>query len=192
MLFLAIRFGMVASIALAVQAGAMAEDAAKAEDGSATALSADFWSDFKTYRDGAGFSALNKAAGSAGQVKAAITQGQKAHVQSIATVAVDRPADVANLLTSFAASPASAENPEAVATVLAMRTTARDREAAAPLVAPAARAQVAAFTANLTTGIAGLPGIYLGHAASVTGGRRAAAPAGYAAVPGGSMGCAAR
>jgi hypothetical protein len=70
-----------------------------------------------------------------------------------------------------------------------MRTTAKAREAAAPLVAQNAKARVAAMTANLSTGIAGLPGIYLGDNAQANGGRRAATPSGYAPVAGTSAGC---
>jgi hypothetical protein len=47
------------------------------------------------------------------------------------------------------------------------------------------------MTANLSSGIAGLPGIYLSDQ-PIEGGARGEAPDGYTAVSGGSMGCPGR
>jgi hypothetical protein len=170
--------------------------AAAAALGSATAEPLDnfsrslpFWSEHKAVNNSHDFIVLKKAMGSADRVSAAIAEGQKVRSQSIANVAVDRPADVAKLLTSIAASSSGTANQTAVATVLAMRTTAKARESAAPLIAPAAKAQVAAMTANLSTGIAGLPGLYLGDNAQANGGARPATPTAYSRVDGGSAGC---
>jgi hypothetical protein len=72
-----------------------------------------------------------------------------------------------------------------------MTTPPQTLEQAAPLVAPEAQAAAETFRANLSTGIPGLPGIYLGDSpAGFT--VRAEAPSGYAPVAGGSMGCPAR
>lgn len=190
----ATRFVIAVGIATAaVHNSAPAEPSAKPKaGGDASALNSVFWSEYKAVNDSADFTALKKAAGSTDKVNAAIAEGRKTSSQSIVNVAVDRPAEVAKLLTSFAASPTGSTNQTAVATVLAMRTTAKTRAAAAPLVAPAAKAQVMAMTSNLSTGIAGLPGIYLGDNAQANGGARATTPTGYSRVAGGSMGCRVR
>ena len=187
----ATRFVMAIGITTAAAlSGATAQPSAKPEAGGDLAtLNSVFWSEYKAVNDSADFTALKKAAGSTNKVNAAIAEGRKTSSQSIVNVAVDQPAEVAKLLTGIAASPTGSANQTAVATVLAMRTTAKARAAAAPLVAPAAKAQVAAMTTNLSTGIAGLPGIYLGDNAAANGGARAATPTGYSRVAGGSMGC---
>ena len=187
----ATRFVMAIGITTAAAlSGATAQPSAKPEaGGDLAALNSVFWSEYKAVNDSADFTALKKAAGSTNKVNAAIAEGRKTSSQSIVNVAVDQPAEVAKLLTGIAASPTGSANQTAVATVLAMRTTAKARAAAAPLVAPAAKAQVAAMTTNLSTGIAGLPGIYLGDNAAANGGARAAIPTGYSRVAGGSMGC---
>lgn len=190
----AIRLVMAAGFtAAAALCSAVAEPSDKPEaGGNAATLSAGFWSEYKAVNASADFTALKKAAGSTDKVNAAIAEGRKTRSQSIVNVAVDRPAEVAKLLTGIAASPTGTANQTAVATVLAMRTTAKARAAAAPLVAPAAKAQVVAMTANLSTGISGLPGIYLGDNAQVKGGTRTPTPAGYTRVAGGSAGCRVR
>jgi hypothetical protein len=184
MSFSATRFVMVVGIAAAASlCSAMAEPL----DNSTRSMG--FWSEFKAVNNSNDFITLKKAVGSTDKVKAAIVEGQKIRSQSIANMAVDRPVDVAQLLTSISASSSGTANQTAVATVLAMRTTAKAREAAAPLIAPSAKAQVATMTANLSTGIAGLPGIYLGDNAQANSGGRSATPTGYPLVAGGSMGC---
>lgn len=190
----ATRFVMAIGITTAATlSSATAEPSAKPDaGGGVSSLNSVFWSEYKAVNDSADFTALKKAAGPTDKVNAAIAEGRKTSRQSIVNVAVDRPAEVAKLLTSIAVSPTGSANQTAVATVLAMRTTAKARAAAAPLVAPAAKAQVVAMTTNLSTGIAGLPGIYLGDNAQANGGTRAATPAGYARVAGGSLGCRVR
>jgi hypothetical protein len=187
----ATRFVMAIGITTAAAlSSATAEPSARPEaGGNVSALNSVFWSEYKAVNDSADFTALKKAAGPTDKVNAAIAEGRKTSRQSIVNVAVDRPAEVAKLLTGIAASPTGSANQTAVATVLAMRTTAKARAAAAPFVAPAAKAQVVAMTANLSTGITGLPGIYLGDNAAANGGTRAATPTGYSRVAGGSMGC---
>jgi hypothetical protein len=186
MFSLAARFVVTVSLATAALFGSAA---AQPAGNDLSKLSSVFWSEHKAVKGSTEFAELKKIVGSADNINAAIAEGKKAGAQSIANVAVDRPADVAKLLTGIATSSSGAANPTAIATVLAMRTTAKAREAAAPLVAQNAKARVAAMTANLSTGIAGLPGIYLGDNAQANGGRRAATPSGYAPVAGTSAGC---
>jgi len=187
---------LIVAIGLATAAALSSATAGPADKpaagGDASTLSAGFWSDYKAVKDSDDFTALKKATGSTDKVNAAIAEGKKTRSQSIVNVAVDRPAEVAKLLTGIATSSTGVANQAAVATMLAMRTTAKARAAAAPLIAPAAKARVVAMTANLSTGIAGLPGIYLGDNAQVKGGTRTPTPAGYARVAGGSMGCRVR
>jgi hypothetical protein len=186
MFLIAIRFVVTVSIAAAAVLGSAA---AQPAGNDLSKLSSNFWSEHKAVKGSAEFTELKKIVGSTDSINAAIAEGKKAGTQSIVNVAVDRPGDVAKLLTGIATSSSGAANPTAIATVLAMRTTAKARAAAAPLVAQNAKAQVAAMTANLSTGIAGLPGIYLGDNAQANGGRRAPTPAGYAPVAGTSSGC---
>lgn len=187
----ATRFVMAIGIATAaVLSSATAEPSDKPEGGGdAATLNSGFWSEIKAVKENADFTALRQVAGPTDKINAAIAEGKKTRTQSIVNVAVDRPQDVAKLLTSIAASPSGTAYQAAVKTVLTMRTTAKTRAAAAPLIAPKEKAQVAAMTANLSSGIQGLPGIYLGDNAAAKGGTRAATPTGYSRVAGGSMGC---
>ncbi len=182
-------------IAVLFIAAAMALSNATAEQlnqaqggGNSSTRSLEFWTESRVISNSDDFIALKKAVGSADRVNAAVAEGKKIRHQSIANMAIDRPAEVANLMTSIAGSSSGTANQSAIATVLMMRTTAKAREAAAPLVAPAVKTQLAAITANLSTGIAGLPGIYLGDNAQANG-ARAGIPTGYSLVAGSSIGC---
>ena len=182
-----VAVGLIAAAAMC--GGALAESSAKPEGGGdPSTLSSDFWADWKAFKASDGFSALNQASGCTDKVNAAVTEGTKTSSQGIVNIAVDKPEDVAKLMSGVAATPSGEQNQAAVATVLTMRTTAQAREAAEPFVAPEAKAQVQTMTANLSNGIQGLPGIYLGDNAAVNG-TRPTAPDGYAPVAGASMGC---
>jgi hypothetical protein len=183
----AIRFFLTIGIATAAAlnaATAQPSDKPQAASGAA-ALSAGFWTEYKAPKNSENIAALQKTMGSTENVNAAIAEGRKAGGQGIANVAVDRPADVAKMLDGIAAAPGGAANQAALETVLKMRTTAKARAAAVPLVSPAAKTQAVAMTANLSKGIPGLPGIYLGDNTQA----RPVVPQGYARVAGGSMGC---
>jgi hypothetical protein len=105
-------------------------------------------------------------------------------------IAITRPAEAAQFMSESVASSEDPVSNAALATVINMRISPDVQQAAAPLVAPEAKARVEEFRANLSTGIPGLPGIYLGE--HDDGGGRPGLPEGYTPVAGGSMGCPSR
>mgnify|MGYP003346009016 CR=1 FL=1 len=124
-----IRFIVTAGIATAAALnGATAQPSDKTKGASdATALSSGFWTEFKDAKNRDDVAALQKVMGTTDNVNAAIAEGRRARGQSIAKIAVDRPADVAKMLDVIAASPGGATNKTALETVLKMRTTAKAR-----------------------------------------------------------------
>jgi hypothetical protein len=155
-----------------------------------TTLSKDFWAGWKETKESEEYTALAKSIGGAESAAAAIEEGKKAKSQAIANVALTKPEETAKFLTGVSA--AKSENAEtvgALATVVQMRTNEAARASAAPLVEPQAAARVEEWRADLSTGIPGLPGIYLGANAEAN---RPAVPTGYTAVSGGSVGCPSR
>lgn len=167
-------------------------------------MSDGFWGDWKATQKSASFTALKAAMPSAAATAPATpatsvtppgTQPAPAK-QKIIDVAVTKPEAAAKLLTAASAAATDRETAKAMATIFTMTTTPKTLEAAAPLVAPAQQQQAQEMTANLSTGIAGLPGVYLSDAPIESsggggggGGGRAEAPSGYTSVSGGSMGC---
>ena len=151
-------------------------------------LSAGFWTDWKAKEASAGFVALKKSVWRDEPAKsdpvAPVVQTQR-----IVDVAISDPAKVAQVLTTAADSANDASDQQALASVVNMIASPKTQEEAAPMVAPEMQAQVQEFRANLSSGIPGLPGIYLGDNAES---ERGAAPAGYAPVAGGSAGCPSR
>lgn len=155
-----------------------------------------FWNEWKTTQASENFTTLKAAVASAHAPPAAAAPPASnappsPAKQKIIDVAVTKPEDAAKLLAAAPAASADQASTNALTTVLTMVTSPKTLEAAAPLVAPEAQAEAQAMTANLSTGIAGLPGIYLSDTPSVSS-ARAEAPAGYAPVSGGSMGCPAQ
>ncbi len=189
---------------------------AKPVAGDPSILSSDFWGDWNKTKTSENFSALTKAVGCAHKSNTPKAGGS----QKIVDLAINRPEDAAKFLGDATAASNDAVSANALATVVNMVTSPKTREEAAPLVAPEAKARVEAMTANLSTGIQGLPGIYLGDVpqpkyeagtqagegsggantgggveasgGSAGAGERASVPAGYAPVVGGSMGCPVR
>lgn len=168
-------------------------------------MSAAFWSDWRKPENQAQVQVLVAAARGREAVASAIA-AQPNTRQRVADMALTDPRAAAALM---AAQPA-AKTPEAaraLATVVAMRTTAETRRAALAAAPAERRAEMARFTANLSQGIPGLPGIYLGdqpaqgHSAAGAGnanrgsapggaGSRPAMPQGLEPVAGGAIGCA--
>ena len=152
-----------------------------------TALSSGFWADWNKTKSSANFAALTTAVGCGCGPAADGAQNQgKATVD----IAITRPAEAAQFMSESVASSEDPISDAALATVINMRISPDVQQAAAPLVAPEAKARVEEFRANLSTGIPGLPGIYLGDHAD--GGGRPSMPEGYTPVAGGSMGCPSR
>lgn len=161
-----------------------------------------FWGDWKTTQQSQSFTALMTAVAGAQAMRANLTTGipglpgvhlngqPQKPTQLIVDVAVTKPEAAAKLLSAASSASSDQAGTAALATVVTMTASPKTLEAAAPLVAPDAQA----MTANLSTGIPGLPGIYLSDQPIESGGGgggggRAEAPAGYAPVSGGSMGC---
>lgn len=163
------------------------------------ALSTNFWSDWNEAKSSEGVKSLTAAVGCADKTRAAAAAAAKDGKQGIVDVAITRPEEAAKFLSEVTTSSNDTVSDAALATVINMRTSPEVRDAAAPLVAPEAQARVEEFRADLSTGIPGLPGIYLGDTAGANGGGggggsggRAAMPTGYTPVSGGSTACPSR
>ncbi len=161
-------------------------------------MSDSFWGDWKATQASANYTALKAAVeGAAAPAAAAPTAATPAAgapapaKQKIVDVAVTKLASAAKLLTAASTASSDQASTNALATVITMVASPKTLQEAAPLVAPEAQPQAQAMTANLSSGIAGLPGIYLSDQ-PIEGGARGEAPAGYTAVSGGSMGCPGR
>ncbi len=156
-----------------------------------------FWGDWKTTQASANFTALKAAVDGAAAPAAAAPAAATPAVgtpapakQKIVDVAVTKPEAAAKLLTAASTASSDRASTAALATVITMVASPKTLQEAAPLVAPEAQAQAQAMTANLSTGIAGLPGVYLSDQPIESA--RAEAPSGYTPVSGGSMGCPGR
>ncbi|MEQ1754031.1 MAG: hypothetical protein ABL973_07845 [Micropepsaceae bacterium] len=167
---------------------------AKPPVGDPSTLSGEFWGDWKKTRDSKEFAALQEAVGTSERTTTAITAPKTDNNQRIVNLAIDKPAVAAKVMSDATAASNDAASRQALATVMNMVASPSTIEQAAPLVAPEAQARVTEMRADLSTGIPGLPGIYLGevdHSANEAG-ERPAAPAGYEPVAGRSMGCPVR
>ncbi|NOT41209.1 MAG: hypothetical protein HOP13_12020 [Alphaproteobacteria bacterium] len=163
---------------------------AKPAPGDPAALSGAFWGDWNKTKGSEDFAALKTKVGCADKTKATAAAA-KPGKQQIVDLAVARPEEAAKLLAGASAAAATdAANANALATVVNMVTTQKTRDAAVAEVAPEDKARVETMNANLSTGIDGLPGIYLGDVEQSA--PRASAPTGYTPVSGGSFGCPAR
>jgi len=156
------------------------------------ALSADFWGDLNKIKASPEFAALSDAVGCADKTRAKTADAAKSNKQGIVDIAITRPEEAAKFLNEATTSSSGAVSDGALATVITMRTSPEVLEAAAPMIAPEAQARVEEFRADLTTGIPGLPGIYLGDNSGATSSARAEAPTGYTPVSGGSIACPSR
>ncbi len=162
-------------------------------------LSAGFWSDWQTVKQSEHWQNLQKSVGLQGETVNAIGQAAKSGKQAVVDTALTTPAQAAKFMTGAASDTKALGVDQSVATVLAMRATPKTVAAAAPLIPVEARPAAHLIATTMTRGIAGLPGIYLGdidHPNYESGGgggeERGAAPAGYAPVSGGSVGCPGR
>jgi hypothetical protein len=155
------------------------------------ARSSDFWSDWNKTKASEEYTALKTSVGLADKAKAAAAaSGGK---QAIADLALVQPEAAAKLMNSASAAPDDAAN--ALSTVVNMVTAPATREAAMTYVEPEAATRVESWNANLSSGVQGLPGIYLGAPAETSAGTmptRAAVPSGYTPVAGASAGCSTR
>lgn len=146
---------------------------------------AGFWTDWRATTQSAAFQQLEKDIGSSEQMRAAIASARAARVQAIANVAAPD-ADIAGKIMAAATkSSISLETRKALQTITALRTTPAQRSAAISQMPVASRAAATVFATNLSTGIAGLPGIYLNPTHDPHG----TTPAGYGPVPGRASGC---
>lgn len=155
-------------------------------------LSRGFWTDWKETKASPGVTALTEAIGYADKAAAAVKAAAETRTQAVIPIGISRPEKAAELLGTAAGSPDDPVTENALATVVNMRVAPETRAAAMPYVAPEIKQRVETWNANLSTGIQGLPGIYLGGNAQAGGGEALSAPAGYAPVSGGSFGCSVR
>lgn len=151
-------------------------------------LSAGFWTDWKAKEASASYVALKKSVWRDEPAKSDAA-APVVQTQRIVDVAISDPAKVARVLTAATDANVDASDQNALASVVNMVASPKTQEAAVPMVAPEVQAQVQEFRANLSSGIPGLPGIYLGDSSES---ERGAAPVGYAPVAGGSAGCPSR
>lgn len=155
-------------------------------------LSQGFWTDWKDTKASPGVTALTQAVGYADKAAAVVEAAGKAKTQAIVPIGISRPEEAAKLLGTAAEPRDDPVTENALATVVNMRVAPETRSAAMPYVAPEVKQRVESWNANLSTGIRGLPGIYLGGNEQAASGAAASAPAGYAPVSGGSFGCSVR
>jgi hypothetical protein len=159
-----------------------------------SSISTGFWGDIKATTSSADFATLKSAVGSADKSAATTSAPNTTGKQRIVDLAISSPTDAATLLTAATAATGDDASKQALATAMAMVASPKTIEDAAALVPPDAQARVTEMRADLTNGIPGLPGIYLGDQPPVEGGvvARADAPSGYSPVAGSSMGCPVR
>lgn len=148
-------------------------------------LSKAFWTDWRAQKASPDFKKLQDSAGCADKVAKARQAGSR-DTEHVADIAMTDPKEAASLIAAGTSTTKSPETRAALQAVLAMRAS-KQVQAQALAAAPAAeRREQARFAANLSTGIVGLPGVYLsGRPQS----ERSAAPAGFQPVAGGSRSC---
>jgi len=152
------------------------------------ALSAGFWSEVKKTESSENYTKLKSMLSEMSSAAPPVVDPGK---QRIVDVAIAKPAAAAKVMSATATSSDSVST-SALSTVVTMTTSPKMQQEAAALVEPEAKEQVETWRANLSTGVQGLPGIYLGDNAVANGGERQPAPVGYAPVSGGSTGCPTR
>jgi hypothetical protein len=174
--------------------GAIGIDAANAQAPSDPGtLSSGFWNDWTALKSNEQFKTLQGAvdcgcSGDTSKTSKPIAAPANVQRPSVYNIAIDTPDQAAKFLTNAAQTSKGTDTDRALATVIQMRVSPQTLAAASPMVPADVKARVATMTANLTTGIPGLPGIYLGNNA----GSKSSAPAGFTPVAGGSMGCRSR
>lgn len=130
------------------------------------AVSSGFWADWNKTKSSTNYEALTRAADCG---CGPTTAGGQSQGNTPVDIAITRPAQAAQFLSKSVASSQDPVSDAALATVMNMRIPPQVSQAAASLVAPETRARVQDFRANLSTGIAGLPGVYLGDQAAAGG-----------------------
>jgi hypothetical protein len=145
-----------------------------------------FWDDVKDLRQSESWQALQNKVGLSDKSRGVAAEAVKAGKQGVVSISLDTPRDTAAFLNGAAQPGRDLGVERAVSTALRMRASPEMVTAAAPMVEPQARAEVASFRANLSSGIPGLPGVYLCGGGPCP---RASAPQGYAPVAGESRGC---
>lgn len=166
----------------------------KAPASDPSSISAGFWGDIKATTASPEFATLKSAVGSADKSAATTAAPNTTGKQRIVDLAISSPTDAAKILAEATAASGDDASKQALATALTMVASPKTIEDAAALVPPDAQARVTEMRADLTNGIPGLPGIYLGDQSPVEGGvvARADSPSGYSPVAGSSMGCPVR
>lgn len=148
--------------------------------------SAGFWDDVKDLRQSESWQALQNKVGLSDKSHNVAVEAAQSGYQGVVSVSLDTPRDTAAFLNGAAQSGRDLGVERAVSTALRMRASPEMVTAAAPMVEPKARAEVESFRANLSSGIPGLPGIYLCGGGPCP---RSSAPEGYTPVAGTSLGC---
>lgn len=164
--------------ALVAGAAAFAEDTPDPKD-----LSAGFWSGWRAQQPTADVAKLKLEAA---QSLAKARPSGPTQVEYVADLAITDPAIAARIMNTGAAATNSPEARAALQTVLRLRASKAVQAAAIAQAPKSERAQLAQFSANLSNGISGLPGVYL---SGQTAPQRAATPAGFQPVAGSSLGC---
>ena len=145
-----------------------------------------FWDDVKDLRQSESWQALQTKVGLSEKSRSVAAEAAQLGKQGVVSISLDTPRDTAAFLNGAAQTGRDLGVERAVSTALRMRASPEMVTAAAPMVEPEARAEVAAFRADLSSGIPGLPGIYLCGGGPC---QRSPAPQGYAPVAGASRGC---
>ncbi len=179
--------GLICAAAVATAAPNLAMQPTDPKD-----LSQAFWTGWKAERVSDGYRQTLAAAGGRAAVAKAQTVDPRL-VQHVADLAIQNPKDAAGIMMAAAVEGQSSETRAALQTAMVMRTTPDMRQKAVQALPPQAQAAGAAFAANLSHGIPGLPGIYLsGQGENRGGAERGAAPSGFQPVSGGSGACPVR
>jgi hypothetical protein len=175
-------------LGLAVVGGLLALSAHAQDAPDPKDLSKAFWSDWKAEKSSPAVAGLRATAGCGDQVAKARQIGS-GDVQHVADLAISNPSEAAKIIAAGRAASNTPEASAAVQAVLGMRASKQVLAQAVAAAPPAERRASARFTANLSTGVSGLPGVYLSDQPHPA---RDPAPTGYQPVAGGSRSCPSR
>jgi hypothetical protein len=151
------------------------------------AQSADFWQEVRALTISEQFRDVESRAGPASVVTKSIAEGHASNSQPIANISASR-TQASQLIEVGSRKAVDADLKAAVSMVATMTTTPELRAAVVASMPASDRRAAATFSANLSSGIVGLPGVYLNASPSAP----SAAPQGYHPVGGGSVGCPSR
>ena len=186
------KFGLLAALGIVFTAtcafagSATPPDQPPAADRDPSMMSADFWQEWQETKSGEAYRLLTSANDCGCTDPAKKSAGdEKQKPKDVVDILVTQPADAAKLMGETLGATQDTVQVAALKTVLTMRIPPQVQEAAVAEAPVAERQRIERFRATLSTGIPGLPGIYLGDT-------RPPIPPGYQPVAGGSGGCVPR